>query len=62
MYKWYDSLAEPTRFFVFFIPALILIAGINAPSMIVCGISWILLVTMLVTRAIYIHNGRKGGQ
>lgn len=62
MYKWFDSLKEPTRFFVFFIPAAILIiATSSAPrpfNVIAAG----LLVLALVTRAIYIHSGKKGGQ
>lgn len=59
MYKWYDTLKEPTRFFVFFIPAAALImATASAPrpfNLVAMG----LLLMALVTRAIYIHKGKR---
>ena len=59
MYKWYDSLKEPKRFLVFFIPAAALIVTTyEAPSpfnIIAAG----LLLLALVTRVIYIHKGKK---
>ena len=62
MYKWYDSLVEPTRFFVFFIPAATLvITATSAPSPF-NGIASALLLVGLVTRGLYIHKGNKGGQ
>jgi hypothetical protein len=63
MYKWYDTLKEPTRFLVFFIPAMLLIVGFYATSYpVIQVISGCLLLLALVTRAIYIHSGNKGGQ
>ncbi len=57
MYKWYDSLKEPKRFLVFFIPAAILIVGVyegpNLTVKIVCGS---LLLIALFTRMFYIHK------
>ena len=62
MYKWYDTLKEPTRFFVFFIPAATLvIIATSAPSPF-NGIASALLLVALVTRGLYIHKGNKGGQ
>jgi len=62
MYKWYDTLKEPTRFFVFFIPAAtLIITTTSAPkpfNVIAAG----LLFLALITRAFYIHSGKKGGQ
>ena len=60
MYKWYDSLKDPTRFLVFFIPAAILIAGTSISNPVINYISWGLLLIALVTRAIYIHKGKSG--
>lgn len=60
MYKWYDSLKEPKRFLVFFIPAAILIAlTTNGPYPLNVSAFGLLLVA-LVTRAIYIHKGKSG--
>ena len=57
MYKWYDTLKEPTRFLVFFIPAatlIILTASAPKPfNFVAVG----LLLVALVTRVIYIHRG-----
>ena len=62
MYKWFDTLKEPTRFFVFFIPAAILIGfATNGPHPLNV-VAWGLLLLALVTRAIYIHTGKRGGQ
>jgi len=62
MYKWYDTLKEPTRFFVFFIPATTLIIATTSAPRPFNLIAWGLLLLALVTRAIYIHTGKKGGQ
>ncbi len=59
MYKWYDKLKEPKRFLVFFIPGALLIAGTSVPYPTINYISWGLLLTALVTRAIYIHRGER---
>ncbi len=56
MYKWYDGLKEPKRFLVFFIPAAILIAGINLPWPMVNYVSWTLLLLALFTRMFHIHR------
>jgi len=62
MYKWYDTLKEPTRFLVFFVPAeTLIITATSAPSP-YNGIASALLLVALATRAIYIHKGKKGGQ
>lgn len=62
MYKWYDSLKEPKRFLVFFIPAALLIAGVHVPYPAINFVSGGLLLVALVTRVIYIHKGKKGVQ
>jgi len=59
MYKWYDTLKEPLRFYVFFIPAALLIAGINIHHYGIDIVSWGLLSLALITRAFYIHWPRK---
>ena len=59
MFKWYDSLKEPKRFLVFFIPAIILIVGINVPYPTINYISGGLLLMALVVRLDYIHRKRK---
>jgi hypothetical protein len=57
MYKWYDTLKEPTRFLVFFIPAVALImVSASAPRPFNFVANGLLLIA-LVTRAIYIHRG-----
>ena len=62
MYKWYDSLKEPKRFLVFFIPGALLIAGTSVPYPTINYISWALLLTALVTRAIHLHKGKRGAR
>jgi len=62
MFKWYDTLKEPTRFLVFFIPAATLIVAIYEAPMPYNIIAGVLLLLALTTRVIYIHEGRKGGQ
>ncbi len=59
MYKWYDGLQEPKRFLVFFIPAAILIAGVNIPYYGINIISLSLLLIVLISRIIYIHKWSK---
>lgn len=61
MYKWYDKLKEPKRFLVFFIPAALLIVGTGVPNLYINVVSWILLLTLLVTRIIYVHKGKGSG-
>ena len=57
MYKWYDSLKEPTRFLVFFVPAALLIVGLYSTSYpVIQAVSGCLLLIALVTRMIYIHR------
>lgn len=62
MYKYFDTLKEPTRFLVFFIPATILITGIYVPYPIINFISGGLLLIALVTRMAYIYKGKRGKQ
>ena len=57
MYKWYDTLKDPTRFLVFFIPAATLITVGSLAPYPFNGIAYGLLVFALVTRAFYIHKG-----
>jgi hypothetical protein len=59
MYKWYDSLKEPTRFLVFFIPAALLIVATTSAPYPFSAIAFGTLLVALVTRAVYIHRGKK---
>ena len=60
MYKWYDSLKEPKRFLVFFIPAALLIVGVyEGPNLTVKIISGSLLLLALFTRMFYIESGKR---
>ncbi len=56
MHKWYDALQEPTRFIVFFGPAVILMAGMNIPHYGINYVSAGLLLLALVSRMIYMHK------
>lgn len=62
MYRWYDTLKDPMRFFVFFIPAATLVIAVYEAPMPFNIVAAVLLLIALVTRAIYIHSGKKGGQ
>ena len=62
MYKWYDTLKEPIRFLVFFIPASTLIVAVYLAPYPFNGVAVGLLLFALVTRVIYIHKGNRGGQ
>lgn len=62
MYKYYDTLKDPTRFLIFFIPAATLITTVYLAPYPFNGIAVGLLLFALITRAIYIHKGKKGGQ
>jgi len=57
MYRWYDSLKDPTRFLVFFIPAATLITAVYLAPYPFNGIAIGLLLFAGVTRAIHIHKG-----
>jgi hypothetical protein len=60
MYKWYDGLKEPKRFLVFFIPTATLITlfyvGIEYKISELIYSTGIILITLLVSRIIYIHK------
>ena len=58
MYKWYDTLKEPKRFLVFFIPAATLIIAVYLaphPFNVIAGGA---LLIALITRAFYIHGSK----
>ncbi|KKL84041.1 hypothetical protein LCGC14_1968630 [marine sediment metagenome] len=61
MYKWYDKIKEPNRFLIFFIPTALLIVGVNVSNLYVNVACWILLLTLLGTRMVYIHKGKRYG-
>lgn len=56
LYKRYDKLKDPTRFLVFFFPAVIVIGGIYVPNIWVNYTAWAILLIALISRAIYIHK------
>ena len=58
MYKWYDTLKDPKRFLVFFIPAATLIVMIYEAPYPFNAIAGGLLLFALVTRAFYIHRSK----
>lgn len=49
--RWYDSLKEPKRFLIFFIPMIFLIIGMNSfGHPIICAVSYLIAAILLMWR------------
>ena len=62
MNRWFDTLKDPKRFLVFFIPtSALIVTTMSAPAPFNVIAGGIILI-MLITRMLYILKGNNGGR